>query len=191
MRRVILVALLAGCATAHDATRAPAPRPTAPPLEGLRLPLAGTPACSRGFLPDERHFAIDLTAPSGTPVLAAAGGVVVRASSHRQYGLSAILLHRGLTPVTYTLYAHLSRLLVAEGEEVQPGEEIGEVGDTGNARGAHLHWEILRAPHLLPIRPQGAVGVAGDAYRVDPAALVAGLPPTCEAPTASSRTVRR
>jgi murein DD-endopeptidase MepM/ murein hydrolase activator NlpD len=186
MRRLVLVALLAGCGTvrqgagARDASRLAAPRPTgAPPVEELRLPLAAAAACSRGFLPGERHFAIDLPAPEGTPVLAAARGVVVRASHHPQYGLSAILLHPGLQPVTYTLYAHLSRLLVAAGDEVEAGAEIGEVGDTGNARGAHLHWEILRAPQPLPIRPEGALGLPGDAYRLDPAGLVAGLPPTC------------
>lgn len=86
------------------------------------------------------HRAIDVAAPQGTPVTAADRGVVLRAGWNNQgYGRFVIIDHK----IDYvTLYAHLDRVLVAEGEVVGKGQVIGTVGSTGNSTGPHLHFEI-------------------------------------------------
>lgn len=86
------------------------------------------------------HRAIDIAAPTGTPVTAADRGVVVRAGWNQQgYGLFVIIDHN----IDYvTLYAHLSEVLVEEGQVVAQGDLIGKVGSTGNSTGPHLHFEI-------------------------------------------------
>jgi murein DD-endopeptidase MepM/ murein hydrolase activator NlpD len=192
VRRILLALatglLAAGCGTTRPA-RAPAtpavpplPEPSPPeaePAPTLGFPVPGATQCSRGFSPGERHFALDIPAAPGTPVLAAGPGVVVRADRHRTYGLMALLRHPGFPRAIYTLYAHLSVLEVAAEDVVDAGAKIGEVGQTGNARGPHLHWEILSAPAAIPFLREGPLGVPGDAHRVDPAALAANIPPGC------------
>ena len=86
------------------------------------------------------HRAIDIAAPHGTTVTAADRGVVVRAGWNNQgYGLFIIIDHN----IDYvTLYAHLSEVLVEEGDVVGQGDVIGKVGSTGNSTGPHLHFEI-------------------------------------------------
>lgn len=86
------------------------------------------------------HRAIDIAAPQGTPVTAADRGVVLRAGWNNQgYGQFVIIDHK----IDYmTLYAHLDRVLVTEGEVVGQGQVIGTVGSTGNSTGPHLHFEI-------------------------------------------------
>lgn len=86
------------------------------------------------------HRAIDIAAPQGTPVTAADRGVVLRAGwNHQGYGQFVIIDHQ----IDYvTLYAHLDRVLVKEGEVVGQGQVIGTVGSTGNSTGPHLHFEI-------------------------------------------------
>jgi murein DD-endopeptidase MepM/ murein hydrolase activator NlpD len=75
--------------------------------------------------------------PQGTPVQAAAGGVVALADDHYFSGRIVVLDHGG---GVYTAYAHLSHIGVAAGESVQAGETIGQVGATGRVTGPHLHW---------------------------------------------------
>ena len=86
------------------------------------------------------HRALDIAAPVGMVVTAADRGVVIRAGWNNQgYGLFVIIDHN----IDYvTLYAHLSELLVKEGQVVGQGEVIGKVGSTGNSTGPHLHFEI-------------------------------------------------
>ncbi len=86
------------------------------------------------------HRAIDIAAPEGTLVTAADRGVVLRAGWNGQgYGRFVIVDHN----IDYiTLYAHLSEVLVSEGEVVAQGEILGRVGSTGNSTGPHLHFEI-------------------------------------------------
>ncbi len=93
---------------------------------------------SQGYRFD--HRAIDVAAPQGTPVTAADRGVVLRAGWNNQgYGRFVIIDHK----IDYvTLYAHLDRVLVKEGEVVGQGQVIGTVGSTGNSTGPHLHFEI-------------------------------------------------
>jgi len=85
------------------------------------------------------HAGMDLAAPSGTPVTAAADAVVVSAAAHGGYGLAVVLDHGGALA---TLYGHLSRLLVRPGDVVRRGDRIGLVGSTGASTGPHLHFEV-------------------------------------------------
>jgi murein DD-endopeptidase MepM/ murein hydrolase activator NlpD len=85
------------------------------------------------------HDGVDFMAPPGTPIVAAAAGVVVAAERHPQYGNMIEIDHgNGLL----TRYAHCSRLLVRVGAVVMKGATIGEVGSSGRATGPHLHFEV-------------------------------------------------
>ncbi|MBI5542729.1 MAG: M23 family metallopeptidase [Deltaproteobacteria bacterium] len=85
------------------------------------------------------HSGVDVAAPAGTPILAAADGVVRRSGMRGGYGISVEIDHgQGMT----TLYGHASELLVREGEQVRKGEAIAKVGSTGRSTGAHLHFEV-------------------------------------------------
>ena len=83
------------------------------------------------------HQGVDIKAPMGTPIRAALAGVVVSSSWQHGYGLTVVVKH----PAGKTLYAHLQRSLVKRGNAVRQGQLIGRVGKTGNAEGAHLHFE--------------------------------------------------
>jgi len=86
-----------------------------------------------------RHDGIDFAAPVGTPIHAAAGGVVVLAEHHPVWGNVVEIDHgAGLL----TRYAHASRLLVSSGALVKRGQKIAEVGTTGRSTGPHLHFEV-------------------------------------------------
>jgi murein DD-endopeptidase MepM/ murein hydrolase activator NlpD len=85
------------------------------------------------------HEGIDFLADLGTPVVAAAGGVVVFAGFHPQYGNVVDIDHGN---DLMTRYAHLSKLLVKEGDIVQRGHRIALSGTTGRSTGPHLHFEV-------------------------------------------------
>jgi murein DD-endopeptidase MepM/ murein hydrolase activator NlpD len=85
------------------------------------------------------HEGVDFMAEEGTPVLAAAGGVVIFAGVHPQYG-NMIEIDHGNDLVTR--YAHTSKMLVKVGDVVLRGGRIAEVGNTGRSTGAHLHFEV-------------------------------------------------
>jgi murein DD-endopeptidase MepM/ murein hydrolase activator NlpD len=87
--------------------------------------------------PKSPHSGTDLSAGEGTPVPASARGRVVMARDLYYSGNLVVLDHGG---GVYTLYAHLSRMGVGEGDLVDAGQEIGQVGSTGRVTGAHLHW---------------------------------------------------
>jgi murein DD-endopeptidase MepM/ murein hydrolase activator NlpD len=88
---------------------------------------------------DESHPGIDIAVPVGTPVRASGGGTVAAAGYDQDYGLFVLLRH----PSGYeTMYGHTSRLLAAEGDEVQAGQVIGLSGNSGRSTAPHLHFEI-------------------------------------------------
>jgi murein DD-endopeptidase MepM/ murein hydrolase activator NlpD len=85
------------------------------------------------------HAGIDLGAPTGTPIYAAAAGVVIQAGVQNGYGNAVIISHgNGLS----TLYGHQSKIAVSAGQSVARGDLIGYVGSTGNSTGPHLHFEV-------------------------------------------------
>jgi murein DD-endopeptidase MepM/ murein hydrolase activator NlpD len=94
----------------------------------------------RGIFP-EIHDGVDVQVPEGTPVHAMRRGRVTHAGALGAYGLTVILDHGGGTE---SLYAHLSRIDVATGEDVSDDQPVGLSGSTGNATGPHLHFEIRR-----------------------------------------------
>ena len=115
----------------------------------LQFPLPGQSRKTSGYgwrtdpmggLGDDFHIGNDLAAAQGTPVLAAADGVVRMAGSHKSYGNYLRILH---ADGDETLYAHMQYLFVKAGECVTAGQILGTVGETGNATGPHLHFEIL------------------------------------------------
>ena len=85
------------------------------------------------------HSGVDFAAPVGTPIFAAAGGVVVAAELEAAFG-NAVEIDHGQG--TSTLYAHMSRLNVKAGDLVRKGQMIGYVGTTGRSTGPHLHFEV-------------------------------------------------
>jgi murein DD-endopeptidase MepM/ murein hydrolase activator NlpD len=86
------------------------------------------------------HTGLDFQAEVGTPIQAAAGGVVVTAEVHPQYGNMVEVDHgNGLV----TRYAHASKLLVKKGDLVKRGQTLSLVGTTGRSTGPHLHFEVL------------------------------------------------
>jgi len=94
------------------------------------------------------HSGLDIAAPQGTPVTAAARGVVTFAGDLHVSGKTVILDH-GLN--LFTLYLHLSTILVEVGQEVPAGHAIGRVGSTGFSTGPHLHWTV--SVGLVPVNP--------------------------------------
>ena len=98
---------------------------------GLRLdPFTGAQAMHQG---------IDFVAMPGTPIVAAAGGVVIASEWHHDFG-NMIEIDHG-NDIT-TLYAHASKVYVRVGDVVKRNQHIADVGSTGRATGAHLHFEV-------------------------------------------------
>ncbi|OPZ71670.1 MAG: Murein DD-endopeptidase MepM [Firmicutes bacterium ADurb.Bin456] len=104
-------------------------------------PLVGAITSPFGPRDGRLHEGIDIAAEEGTPIRAAAAGRVVFAGPRGTYGLAVIIDHGGQVR---TLYAHCSKVLVAEGASVGPSTIIALAGNTGNSRGPHLHLEILK-----------------------------------------------
>ena len=99
--------------------------------------------------------AIDIGAPRGTPIYAAADGTVIVARSggyNGGYGSYVVIQHPN---GTQTLYGHMSKVLVSAGQGVGQGQTIGLVGATGLATGAHLHFEVRGAQNPLANVPVG------------------------------------
>ncbi len=114
--------------------------PTAEPVPGSRL------GSAFGFRIDPinggsaLHTGLDFQADSGTPILAAAGGVVVTQDYHAAYG-NMVEVDHGNDLVTR--YAHASAVFVKKGDLVKRGQKIAAVGSTGRSTGPHLHFEVL------------------------------------------------
>lgn len=106
------------------------------PLESYRI--TGTFGAS-GRMWSRTHTGLDLAAPTGTPVHAAATGTVIASRRDGSYGLKVEIEH---SDGTVTYYAHLSSAAVEAGAAVLAGDVIGEVGSTGNSSGPHLHIEV-------------------------------------------------
>ncbi len=86
------------------------------------------------------HTGLDFPSGQGTPILAAAGGVVVAQEYHPSYG-NMVEIDHGNDLVTR--YAHASKVFVKKGDLVKRGQKIAEVGSTGRSTGSHLHFEVL------------------------------------------------
>ena len=87
------------------------------------------------------HSGVDMAAPAGTTVCAAAGGRVRVGWNPGGYGLYVVVDHGGGIS---TLYGHLAATAIPDGGAVAPGGELGRVGSTGLSTGPHLHFEVRR-----------------------------------------------
>lgn len=106
-------------------------------------PLPGVTYVSAGWNGYPGHKGMDIAGPWGTPIVAAADGQVIEANDYDSWGYSwgyyVLIYHNG----TYsTRYAHMSSVAVSTGQYVTAGTVIGYEGETGNAFGAHLHFEV-------------------------------------------------
>jgi len=110
----------------------------------LLWPVRGVIFSAFGQRGSEHHDGLDLAAPKGTPIVAAADGTVLFAGEQRGYGQIILVEHAG---DLITVYAHNSENLVARGDHVQRGQPIAKVGATGNATGPHVHFEVRVAAH--------------------------------------------
>lgn len=110
------------------------------PIEAARVSGPFGNARVLNGVPGRPHYGIDLAAPTGTPVLAPASGVVSLAQDgmHYEGGLVFIDHGQGLT----SMYLHLSEIKVEPGQRVEAGQHIGAVGATGRASGPHLCWRL-------------------------------------------------
>jgi murein DD-endopeptidase MepM/ murein hydrolase activator NlpD len=129
----IFVLLMASFMTACALPRWPVDAPLTSPY-GLRF---------LGIRPDI-HKGVDLAVPVGTRVSAMSAGVVAFAGEMGGYGSVVILDHGGSVR---SVYGHLSRISVKQGDEIQAGQEIALSGKSGNAAGPHLHFEVRRWGH--------------------------------------------
>lgn len=94
------------------------------------------------------HRGVDISAPSGSPVYAAADGKVSFAGRNGGYGKCIRISHKNSYK---TFYAHLSKILVKSGEYIEQGDVIGYEGNTGQSTGPHLHFEIMKG--RVPVDP--------------------------------------
>jgi murein DD-endopeptidase MepM/ murein hydrolase activator NlpD len=144
--RIVVFLLAVGLPTAGcSIPRWPVEGPLVSPF-GIRF---------RGIRPD-LHRGVDISVPDGTEIRSMSKGTVRFAGVMRGYGNVIWLDHRG---EVLSVYAHLSSILVEEGEQVDGGQLIALSGRSGDAAGPHLHFEIWRRGREL-----------------DPVALLGGFP---------------
>jgi len=104
-------------------------------------PVQGSVSSGFGWRKGRPHEGIDIPARKGSKVRAAEAGRVIHAGKLGDYGLVVILKHKGRYS---TVYAHNRKNLVRKGAFVERGDVIAQVGNSGNARGHHLHFEVRR-----------------------------------------------
>lgn len=113
-------------------------------LNGVKLtvkPVSGTITSRFGSRGGRQHTGLDIGAPKGTKIKAAAGGTVIFAGYSGAYG-NVVKISHGSGIKTY--YAHCSKLYVEKGQKVSAGDVIAAVGSTGRSTGNHLHFEIVK-----------------------------------------------
>jgi murein DD-endopeptidase MepM/ murein hydrolase activator NlpD len=132
------------------------------PVEG---PISGVYGSQRilNGKPRRPHFGVDIAMPTGTPVRAAAAGIVRVAVTDMYFTGGTVLIDHGFG--LNSVYSHLSSVRVKPGQAVTKGDVIGAIGATGRATGAHLDWRV----NLF-------------LTRLDPAMLVPPMPPQAKPP---------
>jgi murein DD-endopeptidase MepM/ murein hydrolase activator NlpD len=110
-----------------------------PPVKGV----LSSPFGLRRFFNDQPrkpHSGLDFAAPKGTPIVAPAAGIVAAVGNYFFNGNNVIIDHgQGLV----SMYSHLTRTYVKEGQKLQQGTKVGTVGATGRVTGPHLHWTVI------------------------------------------------
>jgi murein DD-endopeptidase MepM/ murein hydrolase activator NlpD len=152
--KLLLALALTGCATTAPVATSSLREIAEHGCDALQWPVLAQVSSPFGVRDDHPHTGIDLPVPEGTPVVAACDGVVTYADDKvRGYGELVIVDHGAALT---TMYAHNSTLLVHVGDRISRGQAIARSGQTGNARGPHVHFELRlhdRAidpmPHLV------------------------------------------
>ena len=138
----------------HRHRAAPPPPPTGPTSETLIWPIRGP---ITGEFGEDRgshyHSGLDISADAGKPIKAAAAGKVIHRGWYGGYGNYTCIAHVTIT----TCYAHMSKYATGatNGADVAQGQVIGYVGNTGNSRGNHLHFEVRKGVRMggTPLAP--------------------------------------
>jgi len=100
--------------------------------------------------PRNPHNGVDIAAPSGTPIVASASGSVALVHEDMFYSGKTVMIDHGHG--LSSVYIHMSKISVKQGQSLKRGDKIGEIGMTGRATGPHLHWGIsLFGTHLDPM----------------------------------------
>jgi murein DD-endopeptidase MepM/ murein hydrolase activator NlpD len=129
----------AAAAVANPAPSGSSPESFSPTQQGLAWPVDAPITSEFGPRWGRQHSGIDLGAAQGTPVKAAGAGRVKSASFDGGYGNLVVIEH---PDGRETRYAHMASLAVRAGETVRAGQDVGQVGSTGNSTGPHLHFEV-------------------------------------------------
>lgn len=146
----------------------------APTMTGYLWPAQGVLSSGYGWRWGRMHHGIDIAGPIGTPILAAASGVVITAEWHTGgYGNLVEIEH---SDGSITLYAHNNRILVNKGDQVEGGQLIAEMGSTGFSTGPHLHFEV-HLPEQGSVNPLAYLPESGLSARL----------PKASVPTASAQ----
>ena len=127
----------------------------------LAHPIKDKHRFTSGFGPrwGRMHNGLDFAAPHGTPIYAAADGVIIFAGRKSAYGRLVKIKH----DFGYeTRYAHLSKIRVKNGQRVSRGERIGDIGNTGRSTGTHLHYEIRT--NGKAVNPMNYIKAAKDVF---------------------------
>jgi len=127
------------------------------PLNG---PITGVYGSQRIFngKPRRPHYGLDIAAPEGTPVYAPASGKVILFHPNMYFSGGTLIINHGLG--VSSTFIHLKKSLVKEGDTVEQGQAIAEVGATGRVTGAHLDWRVnwyqtrLDPQLLVPTKPK-------------------------------------
>jgi murein DD-endopeptidase MepM/ murein hydrolase activator NlpD len=125
--------------TATHSERVPASLRMQAPVPGPRSSSFGLRRVFNGQARSP-HSGMDIAAPTGTPILAPLAGLVIDVGDYFFAGRCIWLDHGS---GVLTLYAHLDRIGVAVGREIEAGEPLGTVGATGRVTGPHLHWSVM------------------------------------------------
>ncbi len=134
---------------AHTAWRGPWVWPAVGRISGVY----GSQRILNG-VPRAPHWGVDIAAPTGTPVIAPAPGIIRLAGSGFMLEGGLVILDHGQG--LFSQFLHLSRIDVTEGQEVKTGDRIGAIGATGRATGPHLHWGlVVRDTRVDPTRVPG------------------------------------
>ena len=148
-KRTAFTLLAAVCITAAIIVATPGPRAGSAfsgPEVSFIAPVYGTITFGYGEPKKYNVHAISISADEGTPVYAAADGVVIRAGYDSGDGKHIAVSHaNGYESV----YNHLQDILVTEGQQVRRGQPIGTVGSTGKSVGPHLSFELLRGGEFI------------------------------------------
>lgn len=153
-----------------DVERSPQPQLAISVAIPSRMPLDNATVTSGYGMRDHpvlrkraNHKGIDLAAPSGTPIYATADGTIERANWFSSYGNYIQIGHGNAIE---TRFAHLSRIVVSDGQKVRKGDLIGYVGSTGRSTGPHLHYEVRIDGRAVDPRPFMVETEAQEAFRL-------------------------